>query len=138
MVYVYVLASYQWYQMVEYSSTMVPWYVRTYVHVYVQIYNIISKTYIFSKTPWVHVYQWYTCTNIYGTRVRRSRSTRVYSSTMKKMVPFGTTGSIRVPFGIRSTIGTMARTCTYTCTNTTLSQKQLEIQALRCNGDTML
>ncbi len=24
----------------------------------------------------------------------------------------------------------------YTCTNITLSQKRLEIQALRCNGDT--
>ncbi len=35
--------------------------------------------------------------------------------------------------GTRVPLGTRVR---YTCTNITLSQKQLEMQALRCNGDT--
>jgi hypothetical protein len=39
---------------------------------------------------------------------------------------------------VRTYHGTIWYIPWYTCTNITLSQKQLEIQALRCNGDTMV
>ncbi len=53
------------------------------------------------------------------------------------VVPNGTTGTLSQYVYVRPYLDVdVYHYAWYTCTNITLSQKRLEIQALRCNGDT--
>ena len=90
------------------------------------------------KVPWYHWYQlvWYssTSTEVYhGTRVPWYTSVEVleYHTNWYQWY-HGTFFS----YGTRVRTSTMVPTGTCVQINITLSQKQLEIQALRCNGDT--
>ncbi len=76
------------------------------------------------RVPWYHGTNGTRVLEYHGTRTKRYHGTMVLEY---------------VPYMVRTHVRTRVRTCvrTYTCTNIiTLSQKRLEIQALRCNGDT--
>jgi hypothetical protein len=104
-------------------STQVPWGTNgTMVHVYVRTYGHTMVRYQCGMVPLVPL--WYVLFEImlYASS-RFWDNVCTYRCTMARTIP-----------------GTMVYTCTYTvtdtCTNITLSQKRLEIQALRCNGET--
>ena len=109
--------------------------------------------------PWYCNTRTYTCTytcTYHGTRVRTYNVMSQISDWKRahmcneKHVCFGRIHGSQLREGANAGyhFGTMVRTYvpmvlqyqwyvrTYTCTNITLSQKQLEIQALRCNRDT--